>query len=164
MANKKRVKRIKDSLKEKIMDFLVVINVLLKYPVIFILVLVAFGLSIIQEIVHSNEVILVIQLFGILIIAVICACILVTDKNGKKYINRIGVFSFFWFASCIVLVDFSDLGLELFARIVASYEFIFLGCLIPDYFSQVEKEHDDTIKKLEERISSLENNQSHISQ
>ena len=87
----------------------------------------------------------------------------ITDKNGKNYIKKIGIFSFFWFASCIALVDFNSFNWELLIQIITSYEFIFLGCLIPDYFSQIERERDNSIKKMEERNSILENNQSHQS-
>ena len=142
-------------MKEIFISFLEVIKGLIKFPIVFVLVVVAFVLNIIQEFFPTK---------GIIIIAAICAVILLTDKNGKNYIKKIGVFTFFWFASCIVLVDLNSFNWELMIRIITSYEFIFLGCLIPDYFSQIERERDNTIKKMEERNSILENNQSHQSQ
>ena len=150
-------------MKEKLMAFLEIINGLLKYPMVFGFVVFAFVLSLIQEVFPTKGWIQCIQLIGIIIFAAFCAVILLTNKNGRKYINKIVIFSLFWFASCIVLVDFSKFGLEWIVRIIASYEFIFLGCLIPDFVSQIEREHDDTIRKLEERISILEKNQSHSS-
>lgn len=150
-------------MKERVASFLEMMRGLLKYPVLFVLVVLTVILSIIQEVFQTNEWILIIQLIGIIIIAAFCAVILLTEKDGKKYINKIAVFSFFWFASCIVLVEFKEFDLQLLVRIITSYEYIFLGCLIPDFVSRVEKERDDTIKKLEERISILEENPSRLS-
>lgn len=150
-------------MKEKFISFLEVIKGLIKFPIVFGLVVVAFALNIIQEFFPTKGWIQFLQLIGIIIIAAICAVILLTDKNGKNYIKKIGIFSFFWFASCIALVDFNSFNCELLIQIITSYEFIFLGCLIPDYFSQIERERDNSIKKMEERNSILENNQSHQS-
>lgn len=138
--------------------FLEVIKGLLKYPVIFVLAVLAFALNIAQEILGTNGWIQCAQLIGLIILTAVCAVILITNKDGKKYINKVGFFSFFWLVSCVVLIDFSDFGLQTLASLVASYEFIFLGCLIPDFVSQVEREQDDTIRNLEERISKLEEN------
>ena len=138
-------------MKEKVSTFLEVIRGLLKYPVLFVLIVIAFGLNVIQEITQSYGWIQIIQLIGIIIIAALCAVILLTDKNGKNYINKIGFFSFFWFASCIVLVDFSEFSFELLMKIITSYEFIFLGCLIPDFVSRGERERDSVIQKKEDK-------------
>lgn len=168
--DKKNITNSKDIPSSKNIGLLEVIKGLLKYPLIFILIILALFLNLIQEIFKTDKLILIFQLLGIIIIAALCTIILITMKNGKKYINKIALFSFFWLASCIVLIDFSGfkLGttacLELIARIVTSYEFIFLGCLLPDFLSQTEKEHDDdTISKLEEHISLLEKQQSESS-
>lgn len=146
-------------MREKMKQFIEIIKGLLKYPIVFALVVIGFVLAFIQDVFQTESWIFFIQLVGVVIIAAFLAVILITDKNGKKYINKIGICSIFWFASCIALVDFSEFNFELFVRIVASLEFIFLGCLIPDYISLVERERDDTIKKLEERIAALEKNQ-----
>lgn len=143
-------------MKENIMIFLEVVKGLIKYPVIFVLAVLAFALNIAQEILGTNGWIQCTQLIGLIILTAFFAVILITNKDGKKYINKVGLFSFFWLVSCVVLIDFSDFGLETLARLVAAYEFIFLGCLIPDFVSQVEREQDDTIRNLEERISKLE--------
>lgn len=117
-------------MKEKFISFLEVIKGLIKFPIVFGLVVVAFALNIIQEFFPTKGWIQFLQLIGIIIIAAICAVILLTDKNGKNYIKKIGIFSFFWFASCIALVDFNSFNWELLIQIITSYEFIFLGCLI----------------------------------
>ena len=113
-------------MKEKFISFLEVIKGLIKFPIVFGLVVVAFALNIIQEFFPTKG---WIQFFPFLSVRRITAQI-----------------------AAIIMIP-----------IITSYEFIFLGCLIPDYFSQIERERDNSIKKMEERNSILENNQSHQS-
>ena len=66
-------------MKERVASFLEMMRGLLKYPVLFVLVVLTVILSIIQEVFQTNEWILIIQLIGIIIIAAFCAVILLTE-------------------------------------------------------------------------------------
>ena len=93
--DKKNITNSKDIPSSKNIGLLEVIKGLLKYPWIFILIILALFLNLIQEIFKTDKLILIFQLLGIIIIAALCTIILITMKNGKKYINKIALFSFF---------------------------------------------------------------------
>ena len=71
-------------MKEKFISFLEVIKGLIKFPIVFGLVVVAFALNIIQEFFPTKGWIQFLQLIGIIIIAAICAVILLMGKITLK--------------------------------------------------------------------------------
>ena len=143
-------------MREIIGTFLTIMKGLLKYPVVFLFVMAMFVLNTIQEVTQTNGLLQVIHLTATIIVAAFCAFILIFDNNGKRTLNKIGFFSLLWFASCAILLDFDDFDFEMVIEILTSYEFILLGCLIPDFISNFEREQDERIKTLEERIRILE--------
>lgn len=92
--DKKNITNSKDIPSSKNIGLLEVIKGLLKYPLIFILIILALFLNFIQEIFKTDKLILIFQLFGIIIIAALCTIILITMKNGKSILIRLLFFHF----------------------------------------------------------------------
>lgn len=144
---------------DTIEQFKTIFNILRKSPIIITFAIIFLLLTLLLELFSDNEIIVIMQLIGIGIGVALCAAILVIDKDAKKHLKRVALYSIFWFISCIALVDFNKLTLKLVAQLSASLIFIFLGCLLPDLISNFNTEKDKSEKKLceiEERLSKIE--------
>lgn len=115
-----------------------ILLVLLSYPFAFVFVLLLFVIGLLADLTGFNPIWEILEIIGMAVIAALLAVIIMCIEHPKVYIGKIFFFSLLWFASCLVLVDFSQFSWQLFFKIVTAFEFIFLGCLLPDLVSELK--------------------------
>ena len=60
-------------------------------------------------------------------------------EDGDRYIFRSLIITMCWSTSALVFVDFKEFSLILILKIVTAFEFIFLGCILPDLMAELRK-------------------------
>lgn len=144
----------------------VIFKALFKAPTVVIICVILLVLTIWAEKEYSSNVVTMLLILGYVPCLGVFASILAIEKDGKKYLRRIGFYTMLWFGSCLALVDFSNFNKVNVLQLLTSMLFIFLGCFVPDFVSKYapekmkqEKEFEGMKEKiclLEKRINELE--------
>lgn len=131
-----------EKIKEEIETNKTVVKILSKYWVAVFMVAFLFSVGIYADFKGYNSITLVLEIIGMCVIAVFLALAILVFPDYKKYIKKIFFYAFLWFSSTVVFVDFSEINFEKILELVTCFEYIFLGCYIPDFVDKLNEIQD----------------------
>lgn len=132
------MKKLKEYIKENITIGKSIWGVMKNFPVICTVLFILLILSLLGEPENVSIPYKILQVLGLIFMTAFIVIILICFDNPSKIILKNLLFSISWLISAVILVD-SKRSVELIIRITAAFEFIFLGCLLPNWFTEIEK-------------------------
>jgi NADH:ubiquinone oxidoreductase subunit K len=106
---------------------------------------VLFFLGIIAKYKDANFIIGAFEIMGA---AFLIALLAISKKYFEKpehIIYKAFLFSIMWLASCLAFVDFNEFSFELFMKIATAFEYILLGCLLPEVVARLDEVREKNI-------------------
>lgn len=153
------MKKILSTFKQDIEDLRVVLIAAMSYKVASVIVAVLFILGLIADMKGVNAIYGTLELMGVAIIIALLAIMKVIFEKPKHIVAKAFIFSTMWLASCLALTDFDEVSPLFLFKIVTAFEYIFLGCLLPEVVSKLEdcRENntfkDDSLKDMIDKSS-----------
>lgn len=127
-----------------------IISTLAKYPVSLGICLVGLVLSILADIngIIVDKKLFWMQFIGLIILTFMFVILIICKaEQSSKYLTRAIGTSVAWFISAVVFLEFKESGFSFIYKLFTCWEYIFLGCVLPDFFALFEKKEDGPKKE-----------------
>ncbi|SES43085.1 hypothetical protein SAMN04487884_1516 [Butyrivibrio fibrisolvens] len=140
------MKKILSYIKQDLELFKEIMIAVMSYKVAFVIVVILFILGLVADVKGVNAIYGTLELVGVAIIIALLAVIKMCFDKPVQFLAKVAIFSIMWLGSCLALVDFNDFTLLLAFKIITAFEYIFIGCLLPELVSKMEELREKAIQ------------------
>lgn len=125
------------------------LNIVIRHKVALICVAILFVICVLINFVWPHDIFLgSSSVIGVILVGSLILVVVEAFENKTGFLIKNIVFSFCWIISSLVMISDADYTkIKLWMQIVTSWEFIFMGCSLPDFISEIKKHHDENIEK-----------------
>jgi hypothetical protein len=115
--------------------------------VAFVIVVILFFLGLVADVKGVNTIYGTLELVGVAIIIALLAVIFMCFDKPVQFLTKVAIFSIMWLGSTLAFVDFDNFTPVLAFKIITAFEYIFIGCLLPELVSKMEELREKEIQE-----------------